>query len=193
MPGRCCVARWQLLLVFAQMTGWRIGETLALEWADVDLDAGRAVTRASDNKGKRDEITPLHPVVVEHLRKIRAFHPNVFAWENHRRTLDVEFAAIQDAAGIDLACPATGKLKGAEYADGDEHECTDACHRYSFHDERRAFATLNAPNMTRETLQALMRHASPNTTARYINMAKQLNPAVQALNVPAVLTSGAAG
>jgi hypothetical protein len=47
--------------------------------------------------------------------------------------------------------------------------------------------------MTRETRQALMRHASPNTTDRYINMAKQLNPAVQALKVPAVLTAGAAG
>jgi hypothetical protein len=38
-----------------------------------------------------------------------------------------------------------------------------------------------------------MRHKSPETTARYINMAKQLNPAVQALHVPAVLTAEAAG
>ena len=41
--------------------------------------------------------------------------------------------------------------------------------------------------MTRETLQALMRHQSPLTTARYINYAKQVNPAVQALHVPDVL------
>jgi integrase len=66
-------------------------------------------------------------------------------------------------------------------------DCTPACHRYSFHDERRAFATMNAPNMTREALQALMRHQSADTTDRYINMAMQLNPAVVSLHVPAFL------
>jgi hypothetical protein len=39
-----------------------------------------------------------------------------------------------------------------------------------------------------------MRHASPITTVRYVNLAKPLNPAVQALNVlAAVLTAGAVG
>jgi integrase len=195
-PAECSAgpaAWWRALLMFAQMTGWRIGEILALRWADVDLDAGRAITRAADNKGKRDEVTPLHPIVIEHLKPIRAFHPDVFAWEHHRRTLDVEFARIQDAAGIDLACPATGKRKDDEYAEGDEHECTGACHRYGFHDERRAFATMNAPNMTRETLQVLMRHKNPATTARYINEARQLNPAVAGLFVPPTKKVEAAG
>jgi hypothetical protein len=32
-----------------------------------------------------------------------------------------------------------------------------------------------------------MRHASPETTARNINMAQQLNPAVAGMHVPAVL------
>jgi integrase len=185
LPAECPggpAAWWQALLVFAQMTGWRIGEMLALQWDDVDLDKGQAITRASDNKGKRSEIAPLHPVVIEHLKKIRAFHPNVFPWEHHRRTLDVEFAAIQDAAGIKLKCKVDRP-----------HKCTDACHRYSFHDERRAFASMNALNMTREALQVLMRHKNPETTARYINMAKQLNPAVAGLHVPAVLTAEAVG
>jgi len=38
------------------------------------------------------------------------------------------------------------------------------------------------PNMTRETLQALIRHQSPLTTARYINYPEQVNPALQALH-----------
>jgi hypothetical protein len=39
-----------------------------------------------------------------------------------------------------------------------------------------------------------MRHANRETTARYINMAKQLNPAVVGLHVPAVLKpTGAVG
>ncbi len=49
------------------------------------------------------------------------------------------------------------------------------------------FATMNAEHMTREALQKLMRHRSPDTTDRYINMARQLNPAVSKLHVPSVL------
>jgi len=169
---------WRSLLVFAQMTGWRIGEILALKWVDVDQQTGTAITRAADNKGKRDEIVALHSIVLQHVEELRTDHPLVFPWEHDRRTLDVEFARIQDEAGINLSC------------DGD-HEHTAACHRYGFHDLRRAFATMNAPNMTREALQSLMRHQSPLTTQRYINIAQQLNPAVVSLHVPDVLKSKA--
>lgn len=59
---------WQALLVFAYMTGWRISEPLALRRDDLDLNAGTAITRHTDNKGKRNDVVPLHPIVVEHLR-----------------------------------------------------------------------------------------------------------------------------
>jgi integrase len=183
---------WQALLMFCQMTGWRIGEILALQWVDVDLDKGHALTRAKDNKGRRDALVPLHPVVIEHIRPLKTFHPSVFPWEHHRRTLDVEFARIQDAAGINLPCPVTGRLKGDEPRPGDAHECTDACHRYGFHDERRAFATLNL-GLEGPVLQALMRHKSYQTTLRYINAARSLNPAVASLHVPAVKAGAAVG
>jgi len=170
---------WRALLVVAQMTGWRIGEIMALRWADVDFDSATAITRHRDNKGHRDAKISLHPVVVDHLRRVNSFDEFVFPWHPHRRTLDSVFARIQDAAGIHLTCPDAG--------DPMHGDCTPACHRYSFHDERRAFATMNAPNMTREALQALMRHQSADTTDRYINMAMQLNPAVESLHVPAIL------
>ena len=184
--GKCNAARfpneghftpeawWRALLVFAQMTGWRIGEILALQWADVDLVKGQALTRAKDNKGKRDSIVPLHPIIIEHIKTLKTFHPNVFPWEHHRRTLDVEFARIQDAAGIELTCRIDR-----------QHTCTDACQRYSFHDERRAFATLNI-GLEGPVLQALMRHKSFQTTLRYINAARQLNPAIERLHVPSM-------
>jgi integrase len=170
---------WRGLLVTGYMTGWRISELLGLRRDDLDLEAGTAITRAKDNKGKRDEIARLHPVVVEHLRGLTSFHPTVFPWPHYKTTLYNEFAAIQEAAEICLPC-------------GDEHEHTRFCHVYGFHDLRRAFATMNADKLTPDALQSLMRHKSYSTTQRYINIARQLDPAVANLHVPEVLRKKAA-
>jgi len=112
--------------------------------------------------------------VVEHLRQVIDFGDQVFPWPHHERTLWSDFAKIQKAAGIHLPCH-------------EPHEHTDACHLYGFHDLRRAFATMNASKLTADALQALMRHKSYLTTQRYINMARQLDEAVQGLHVPEVL------
>ena len=176
---------WQALLTFAEMTGWRIGQILAVKWADVDLDAGTARTKAADNKGKRDAIVALHPFVLDHLRPLKTFHPNVFPWEHDRKLLMKHFHAIQTAAGVDLPCAVTGKTS-TFVGPSLEHVCTLSCCRYGFHDLRRSFATMNAANMSREALQALMQHQSGLTTERYINYARQMKPAVANLYVPNV-------
>jgi integrase len=165
---------WRALLVMAYMTGWRISELLALRRKDLDLDAGSAVTRWEDNKGKRDEKTKLHAVVVEHLKKVAGFDRAVFPWNKDKTALYDEFAAIQTAAKIKLHCPKS-------------HKHTDACHVYGFHDLRRAFATMNADKLTPDALQALMRHRSYSTTQRYIAIARQMDQAVAGLHVPDVL------
>ena len=170
---------WRALLTFCYMTGWRISEPRALRWDDVSLDKGQALTRFGDNKGGRDDVAPLHPVVVDHLRKLvegAIGQPMVFPWPHHERTLWVEFAAIQEAAEIDLPCR-------------ENHKHTDACHRYGFHDLRRAFATMNAERLSADALQTLMRHKSYLTTKRYVNMARQINAAVEKIHVPAFLES----
>jgi integrase len=151
---------WQALLVFVYMTGWRIGEPLALRREDLDLDHGTAVTRAEDNKGGRDELVPLHPVVIDHLRRINCFEPVVFPWPHHERTLWLEFGKIQDAAGLPL----------------ESH--------YGFHDIRRSFATLNHEQLSADVLQRLMRHKSYSTTQRYVNMARSVTASVERLHVP---------
>ncbi|MBI2480720.1 MAG: site-specific integrase [Planctomycetia bacterium] len=171
---------WRAMLVFLYLTGWRISEPLALRRDDLDLDLGTALTRAEDNKGEQDALVPLHPVIVEHLRKIANFGPLAFPWDHSRRGLWEQFDRIHDAAGIHLVCPKAGK-----------HECTAACHRYSFHDLRRAFATANAVALGPEVLQKLMRHKSYTTTQLYINMASQLNQSVAVLQVPEVLKAKA--
>ena len=164
---------WRALITMCYMTGWRISEPLALRRDDLDLKQGTAITRADDNKGKRDELVPLHSIVVEHLQKIVSFTDVVFQWPHHRRSLDTEFHRIQRAAGIHLHCHS-------------DHEHTPTCHVYGFHDLRRAFATMNAETLSAEALQALMRHKSYQTTQRYINMARQLNRSVENLHVPEV-------
>jgi integrase len=155
---------WRALLTFAYMTGWRISEILALRWNDVSLDKATAITRAEDNKGKRDEQIPLHPIVVEHLRKITDFGPLVFFWNQSTRQLWPAFQKIQAKAAVSPP--------------------------YGFHDLRRAFATCNADRLTADALQTLMRHKDYGTTKRYINMARQIDQAVDKLYVPEFLRSG---
>ena len=117
--------------------------------------------------------------VVEHLEKIPSFEPVMFPWYHAERGLWVEFHKIQKQAGINLSC-------------AENHEHTATCHVYGFHDLRRAFATVNAETLSADALQALMRHRSYQTTQRYINMARQVNSAVDKLSVPDVLrTAGA--
>src|SRR5262249_11959247 len=61
---------WRGILIVGYMTGWRIGDMLNLRREDLDLADGTAVIRwdAEGNKGKRDELVKLSPVVVEHLK-----------------------------------------------------------------------------------------------------------------------------
>jgi integrase len=153
---------WRGLLITAFMTGWRIGALLALRREDVDLDAGTALSRAEDNKGKRDQLIVLHPVVIDHISKLPGFDPHIFPWDYCYRQLFADLHAIQQAAGV--------KPVGKEF--------------YGFHDLRRAFATMNADRLTADALQALMQHQDYQTTQRYINMARQLKPAAHNLFVP---------
>ncbi len=165
---------WRGLIVMAYMTGWRISELLALRREDMDLDAGYAITRWDDNKGKREERVKLHPVVIEHLRKLVGFDTHIFPWDLNETTLYQEHARIQEQAGIKKPCRAA-------------HKHTRFCYVFGFHDLRRAFATMNADRLSADALQSLMRHESYQTTQRYIAIARQLDSAVDLLHVPPVL------
>lgn len=167
VPNVATADWWRGLFTFLYLTGWRIGETLQLGWADVDLEHGFVVTRAETNKAGRDERLPLHPVAVEALRPLRAgFSPVVFPWPHGARQLYDEFADVQRAAGF-----------GKPF--------------YGFHDFRRAFATYNAAGLGADTLQRMMRHVSFETTRRYIRLAEDLSPVKAKLFVPDVLNPAA--
>ncbi len=175
VPPNCSAAEWwRALLVTAYMTGWRIREVLALRRDNVDLKEGVAILAATETKGRRGERIPLSSVVVDHIKGVMGFTDRVFHLDTSDRFIWGEFSRIQEEAGIHLPC------------DGD-HEHTDACHTYGFHDLRRAFATMNAERLTADALQALMRHKDYTTTQRYINMANQLTRSVDDLYVPECL------
>ena len=130
--------------------------------------------RAKDNKGKRDERLSLHPVVIDHLHPLAGTSRLLFSWGKNLSQLWDEFKRIQTKVGIHLDCP-------------EDHNHTPSCFLYGFHDFRRAFATVNAPQMKPETLQKLMRHKSYTTTLGYINLASQVEEAVANMPVPKVL------
>jgi integrase len=172
---------WRALLSLGYLTGWRIGTMVSLRHDRLDLHAGMATVRAKDTKGKREVRIKLHPVVIEHLRRIEAARltsPLVLPWSQNRAMLYPEFARIQEKGGIHLACD-------------EEHKHTRYCHVYSFHDIRRAFATMNHDKLSPDALQLLMQHKSWITTKKYINMGRQMDKVVESLHVPEVLKNEA--
>ena len=60
------------------MKDWRISEPLPLIRDDLDLDAATTITREGENEGRRGELIPLHPVIVDHLRDIDSTDSRVF-------------------------------------------------------------------------------------------------------------------
>ncbi|TWT35882.1 site-specific tyrosine recombinase XerD [Posidoniimonas corsicana] len=158
---------WQALLVFAYMTGWRIRQILALEKANVDLEAGVAFVEAARTKGKRDARVELHPVVVQHLRPLMGFDAAVFRWPLAERGLWTHFASLKQEAGVEIP--------GA------------------FHRLRFGFANANVDSLPEDVLQHLMLHKDRQTTRRYINLAKRMQRqgTAEKLHVPAVLAAQA--
>lgn len=81
-------------------TGVRIGECLALQWVDIDFDAGRLHVRASmaevgkliertATKSGHERVIPLRPALVDRLRRLRAQlgaipHPRSLVFSNEK-------------------------------------------------------------------------------------------------------------
>lgn len=182
VPNVVAADWWRGVLVTAYMTGWRIGQILALKWSDVDAEANTITIRANvtGNKGKREERIPLHPAVAAQLKLLEgSFDSHVFPWNRDRRELWPIFQAIQLKAILANKKPMPKSGKGGGW--------------YGFHDLRRAFATLNAGSMDLFELQALMQHKTLATTQGYVNMSKRLQKPVDNLFVPTVLKVSKSG
>lgn len=148
------------MLSFAFVTGWRINEILSVRRDDVNFETCQVVARWDDSKGKRDESIFIPETVLELLQSVwRNFREQPMEWQGSIRTIYNQLLELQELAGIHLTCE-------------EDHEHTEYCHVYGFHDFRRAFATNNASNLSPGQLQKLMKHSDFTTTQGYINYAE---------------------
>ena len=157
----------------AYMTGWRIGSLMSCA-GGVDLETGTAMSRAETTRA--GEIRSPRCIrwwsITERLPRAVSGRPC-----SRGMKIDGDYGMnsprFKTAAAVK---PATGPKP-----------------HYGFHDLRRAFATMNADKLSADTLQALMQHKDYQTTQRYINMARQLTPAIHNLFVPTLPTLAATG
>ncbi len=170
---------WKALIATLWLSGMRIGAALALRWEDVDLDTGWIMSRARNNKSKKDQRVFIGKAA-ELLRKIKGFDSRVFPWDLDQTALYTHFGKLQRAAGIHLHCPA-------------EHEHTDSCHVYGFHDFRRSHATYNhgRAGVSDRDLQTQMGHKSFATTQRYIKYAEEHTKTTYNAHLPPSLAGSA--
>jgi len=88
--------RLRPLVTFLYWCGTRIGETLQIEWSQVDLDARQIRLEPEQTKGDEARVLPLPSVVVDRLRAIESKTGKVFDGTNLRK----EWMKACDACGL---------------------------------------------------------------------------------------------
>lgn len=160
VTGEDRAPEWIRLLRGLWLAGFRINEALRISWdrppVQADLDSGnfpRVIWYAEGHKARRDEATPMVPEFAAFLRETPADQRKglVFKPVMPGRAITTNYAGrvisdIGERAGIVVS--ETGK-------------CATA------HDLRRSFGTRWALKCRPVTLQALMRHATLETTLKF--------------------------
>ncbi len=72
--------RFELALLLAHETGRRINSIRNLRWEDIDPKQRRVRWRAAHDKKKRASVTPLTPVAVATLKRVRADQKVISGW-----------------------------------------------------------------------------------------------------------------
>ena len=162
-------ARDAALLALLYGAGLRVSEACALAWADVDLDAeALTVKRGKGGKARRVELAAGVADVLAAWAEYGS-DPHVLAAVDKGGNVKAGRLSSRAAQGI-----ASRLAKAARVAD------------FTPHDLRRTYAgDLLDRGADLSTVQRLMGHSSPTTTARYDRRpAETLRRAAQALTVP---------
>lgn len=153
----------EALAVLALRYGLRLGELLALRWADIDIDGGELVVRkAKTAAGERT--LPLLPEVVTVLRAHRAraariggegyVFPNRHGGPMEPGTVRLQWNRLLAEAGVDHRCRNCGS----------DRACSASVRR--FHATRHTAATaLLAAGVPLEVVSAILGHSAIGITA----------------------------
>lgn len=136
---------WRAILMLCYDTGERIGAVLALKWSGVR--AGSVLFRAEDRKGRRSDIlrdvSPETMLAMLAIKGSRGPDDNVFPWDRKHTYIWTRLKIILQRAGL------------------------PAGRRDKFHKIRRT--TASYAEAAGLSAQKLLDHASPITTAAYID------------------------
>jgi integrase len=161
LPGAAPADWWRALVVTAVTTGFRREALLALEWAWIDWGGPAIWLPAEFDKTGGDRQKPLCETAVKHLLRIRGPERLIFAWPASEGTWYRQWHAIQRAGGI--------------------------VQHIRLHDLKRACGTrLAASGASPWAIQAMLDHASIDTSRHYINPSADLRAAVERMHLPDV-------
>ena len=158
-------AWWRALIVLGYNTALRRRSILSIPVEALVLEKRPfLVVDCRIIKTRRELLVPLHRIVVEHLKKIHFRNDKVFDWPHSQRTFYREWHKIQSAAGVKK--------------------------HIGLHDLRRTCASEVCEHASPQAAQAMLGHASFNTTGtRYINWLKILSAAVDKIPQPEAFLS----
>jgi len=94
---------WKTLLLTALYTGLRRGTLFSMQMREILWDKHLLAIAPERLKSRRPQIVPLHPIVEDHLRRIRTDRELVFPWPNQMRAFHSAFHELQSSAGIPRA------------------------------------------------------------------------------------------
>jgi integrase len=147
------------VVTVALHTGMRKGELLKLKWADVDFLSGTITVRTP--KSGEDEHLIMNDTVRRTLMELRKSRPN---------NVPLTSRALSDRGGYVFTAPEGGYIHSLNrywYPALRRAGIED----FRFHDLRHTFASRAAMSgVDLYTLQALMRHRSPQMTQRYAHL-----------------------
>lgn len=150
--------RYQVFYLVTYTLGLRLGETLALTVADIDRGNRRVHIR--QGKGNKDRFVPLSPVTLSALESF---------WRLHRHST-LLFPGGKPPYAEHLLMDRGGIQKTIKLA---AKEAGIAKHVH-VHTLRHSYAThLLESGLNLLTLQHLLGHASPDTTAKYTRMTQE--------------------
>lgn len=146
------------IIIFMLSTGARVSETLYLDWADVDLDAKRAVfwlTKNGENRGVR-----LHDRVVEQLRLMPHREGMVFRRHDGR-----PYAHRNGEGGGQLKTSWATMCKRAEIKDFTPHTCRHSWASWVYAETGRMNDLMELGGWKSEKMVMRYAHSNPDHLA----------------------------